>query len=181
MPTNAEVLQDMFDSIEGQVENLDSQLGQIDEQISDLEDQASVIEGSVMTAAADRLQAYLDSTKRIEIAQLTGRETELIIGSTYNDFTDINNATLTDWKLIDATNSQTIYQYGGAGWDGDSFIVDLISDWNFGKDYLLHPLSTFDGTYGLYPRISALNNSRNTTQATKTKISNSGPIFEKYL
>ncbi len=181
MSTPQEILQIMFDAIEAQVEDLDEQLAQIDQLISDLEDQASAIEGPLMTAAADNLQAYLDSTKRIEINQLTGRDTELVIGSTYNDFTDITNATLTDWKLIDTTNSQTIYQYEGAGWDNDNFIVDLISDWNFGKDYLLHSLSTFDGTYGLYANISALNNSRNTIQATKTKISNSESIFEKYL
>ncbi len=181
MPTLPEILQMMVDSVESQVENLDSQLAQIDEQISNLEDQASVIEGTVMTGAADILEGYLDSTKHIEIEQLTGRNLELVIGPTYNNFADINNATLTDWKLIDTTSLQTIYQYGGVGWDGDSFIIDLISDWNFGKDYLLHPLTTFDGNYGLYSRISALNNSRNTTQATKTKISNSGPIFEKYL
>jgi hypothetical protein len=181
MATSQQILQQMYDAIESDVENLDSQLAQIDEQISDLEDQASAIEGVVMTGAADRLEEYLDSTKVLEIEQINGTDAELVIGPKYNDFTDIANANLTDWKIIDSTSSETLYKYEGVGWDEDSLIINLISDWNFGKDYLLHPLDTFDGTYGLYARISALTNSRNTIQATRTKISDSGPVFENYL
>lgn len=174
------IAKEMLDAIDAQVADLNDGIAQIGQFVDDLQKQLNAIE-YYMTIAANNLETYLDGTMVFEIEQINGVSAELVIGSTYNDLNNISTATITDWKIIDSTTSQILYQYEGAGWDGDPIITGFTSDWNFGKDYLLHPLSTFDGNYGLYPRISALNNSRNTTQATKTKISNSGPIFEKYL
>lgn len=181
MPTAQETLADMFDSAEGDVEDLDAQLAQIDQLISDLENEATAIEDALMTVAADELQAYLDSTKLPEIIALTGRDLAVVIGSNYNDLPNVGGtANLTDWRLVDTTTAQTIYSRS-VNWDGDALILDWIADWDFGDDYLTHPLTTFDGTYGIYPNINALNNARGSIQATRTKVNNSIGVFGDYV
>ncbi len=181
MATPQEILADMFDNAEGDVEDLDAQLAQIDQLISNLEDEATAIEDALMTVAADDLQAYLDSTKLPEIIISTGQDLALIIGSNYNDLPNVGgSANLTDWSFVDTTSLQVIYSRS-VNWDGDVLILDWIADWDFGDDYLTHPLTTFDGTYGIYPNINTLNNARGSVQATRTKVNNSIGVFGDYV
>lgn len=181
MATAQEILADMHDNAEGDVEDLDAQLAQIDQLISNLEDEATAIEDALMTVAADDLQAYLDGTKLPEIELLTGKGVSLIIGSNYNDLPNVGgSANLTDWKIIDSTALNTLYSTA-INWDGDVSILDWIADWDFGDDYLTHPLTTFDGTYGIYPNINTLNSARGTVQATRTKVNNSIGVFGDYV
>ncbi len=175
-----EDLRDMHDAVEGQVENLEDQIAQIDQRIEEIEGEISVVENTIMTKAANELETYLDSTKVLEIEQIHGTGCSVIIGPHYNDIDNIESANLTDWRIIDAT-VVTVYEYLGVGWDNDSIIIKYISDWDFGKDYLIHPLNTFDGDYGLYANLTALTNARNTLNSTKTKLAASESILGDYI
>jgi 6-phosphogluconolactonase (cycloisomerase 2 family) len=76
---------------------------------------------------------------------------------------------------------QTLYEYEGIGWDNDSIIIKYISDWDFGKDYLIHPLITFDGDYGIYPNIDIFTKAKTTIEGTKDKITDSEEVLEYYI
>jgi hypothetical protein len=180
-PDAGDVLaQEMFDAIEGKVENLEEYLAQIIYYLGQLTLKLNAIE-YYMTKSADQMEIYLDSTKVIEIEQINNTNALLITGSTYNDLNNINTATLTDWRIIDSTTSNTLYEYEGTGWDNDSIIIKYISDWDFGKDYLIHPLITFDGTYGIYPNIDVYTKAKNTIEGSKDKISGSEEVLEDYM
>lgn len=179
-PNEDDVLaQEMFDAIEGKVENYEEYLSQIIYFLGQLTLKLNAIE-YYMTKAANQMEAYLDSTKVIEIEQIYNEPCSLIIGSTYNDLVNISTATLTDWRIVDST-ANTVYQYEGIGWDNDSIITKYISDWDFGKDYLIHPLITFDGTYGIYPNIDVYTKAKTTIEGSKDKISGSEEVLEDYL
>jgi hypothetical protein len=179
-PDPGDVLaQEMFDAIEGKVENLEEYLAQIIYYLGQLTLKLNAIE-YYMTKAADQMEIYLDSTKVIEIEQIHNEPCTLVIGSTYNDLANINTATLTNWRIIDSTGN-TVYQYLGIGWDNDSIVIKYIADWDFGKDYLIHPLITFDGTYGIYPNIDVYTKAKNTIEGSKDKISDSEEVLGDYL
>jgi hypothetical protein len=92
----------------------------------------------------------------------------------------------------------TIYEYLGAGWDGDSEIIQRQDDWDFGCDYLHHPLgvpadednspdcvlrvaSGQKSSYGLYPKIASLNTAKTIITNNQSKVGNSKDIFDRYL
>jgi len=174
------IAQEMLDAIDAQVTDLNNGIAQIGQFVDDLQKQLNAIE-YYMTIAANNLEAYLDGTMVFKIEQINGVDAELVIGSTYNDLNNISTATITDWKIIDSTNSQILYQYEGAGWDGDPIITGFTSDWNFGKDYLIHSLLSFDGDYGIYPNLDVLGKATTTLEGTKNKISNSKDVLEDYI
>jgi len=179
-PHNEEILREMVDAVEGQVENLDDQIGQVNQRIEEIEGEISVIESTVMTKAANELVAYLDGTKCLELDQIHGAGCSTVTGPHYNDILNIDSANLTDWRIIDSTGN-TVYQYLGVGWDSDSIVIGYISDWDFGEDYLTHPLNTFDGNYGLYANLAALAATLATLIATKSKIADSESILADYF
>ncbi len=170
----------MYDAIDAQVGELNDGIAQIGQFVDDLQKQLNAIE-YYMTIAANNLEIYLDATMVSEIEQINGVDAELVIGSTYNDLNNISTATITDWKIIDSTNSQTLYQYEGAGWDSDLIITDFTSEWNFGKDYLIHSLLSFDGDYGIYPNLDVLGKATTSLEGTKNKISDSKDVLEDYI
>lgn len=180
MAHNEEILREMVDAVEGQVENLEDQIGQINQRIEEIEGEISVIENTVMTKAANELIAYLDSTTIPQLELIYGGGCSVVTGSHYNDITNINSSNLTNWAIIDAT-ANVIYQYLGIGWDNDSIITKYISDWDFGKDYLIHPLITFDGTYGIYPNIDIYTKAKTTIEGSKNKISDSEEVLGDYI
>lgn len=179
-PHNEEILREMVDDVEGQVENLEDQIGQINQRIDEIEGEISVIENTVMTKAANELEGYLDSTKVLELDQIHGAGCSVIIGPHYNDIANIDTANLTDWRIVDSIGN-TVYQYLGIGWDNDSIVIGYIDDWDFGEDYLTHPLNTFDGDYGLYANLAALVLARTTLTATKDKMAASESVLADYF
>jgi len=182
MATPQEILQGMIDDSENQVETLDSQIDQIDALIDELEEKAEGIEDGLLTPSANQLSDYLDSTKVEDIRPLSlGGDVEVIYGSNYNNLADINNASITDWTIIDSTTLAVLYSYNGVNWDGDTLITKFVGDWNYGHDYLIHPLTTFDGTYGIYPNISVLSNAKATLHGSRTKIANTEFFFGDYV
>lgn len=171
MSTESDKLRSMINSADEEVANIEASISSIDSQISELQEEFDAIRDGMMTPAADDLLAYLDSTKLIEIEAVYGDST-VVVGVQYDD---IN---LTDWKIIDAT-AITRYSYLGVGWDGDTNVINYISSWNFGYDYLYQPLGT-SGTYGIQSMIDALNNGKSTLNSNKTKINDSKDVFEDY-
>lgn len=181
MSTAQELLQGMIDDSEGQVDTLDTQISQVDDLISDLEDKATAIEDGLMNPIANQLSNYLDSTKVESIRVYSiGGDVEVVYGANYNNLSDIDNASITDWTIIDSTTLTVLYSYNGVNWDGDTLIKKFVGDWNYGHDYLIHPLTTFDGTYGIYPNLEALNNAKSTLQGSRTKIAASETRFGGY-
>lgn len=176
-----DILEQMINDAEGDVEDLQSQIDQIQSLYDELAEQAEAIEDGVLTPAANDLTDYLKNTKIPEIETSYPNNVELVLGPTFNDIPNINSATITDWKIIDSTTTNTVYEYNGIGWDGDTFITERISEWNYGHDYLTHPLTTFDGTYGIYPNMSALLNAINSLTATKNKVANTEDNFGRYI
>ncbi len=171
MSAESDKLRSMINSADEEVANIETNISSVDSQISDLQEEFDAIRDGMMTPAADDLLGYLDSTKVAEIEILYGDSTA-VVGVQYDD---IN---LTDWKIIDAT-AITRYEYLGVGWDGDTNVINYISSWNFGYDYLYHPLGT-SGTYGIQPMIDALNNGKSTLNGNKDTISDSKTVFEDY-
>ncbi len=171
MSAESDKLREMINSADEEIENIVGSIGSIDSQIDELQDEFDAIRNGMMTPAADDLVAYLDSTKIIEIEVLYG-DCTTVIGIQYND---IN---VTDWKIIDAT-AIVRYEYLGAGWDGDTNIINYKDSWDFGYDYLYHPLGT-TGTYGIQPMMDALNNGKSSLNGNKDTISDSKTVFEDY-
>jgi len=171
MSTESDILRDMISSADEKVANIEGSIEVVDGQIDELQDEFDAIRNGLMTPAADDLIAYLDSTKMIEIEAIYGESTT-VIGPQYDD---IN---VTDWKIIDST-AITRYEYLGVGWDGDTIIINYKDTWDFGYDYLYHPLGT-TGTYGIQPMIDALNNGKSTLNGNKDTISDSKTVFEDY-
>ena len=83
--------------------------------------------------------------------------------------------------IFSTSASQILYEYEGVGWDNDSIITKYIADWDFGKDYLIHPLITFDGDYGIYPNINIFTKAKTTIEGSKDKISDSEEVLGDYI
>lgn len=173
----ADVLRTMINDSEDQVEFTQNQLDQVDARIEELEEQAEAIEDGQLTPIADDLEDYLENTK-IPTSFPNGI---LVLGPTYNDLADIENATITDWQIVDSTTLVVLYEYTGIGWDSDTTITKWVTDWNYGHDYLIHPLDSFTGSYGIYPNIEVLNNAKSTLEGNKTKFAGTEAAFEDYV
>ena len=166
MATPQEILQGLIDDSDEQVENLQGQIDQIDSLIDNLEETANALERGVKDVDATALVAYLDATKIEDIRPLSfGGDLFTSYGPNYN----VSN--ITDWQIIDATTFLVLYSYQGVNWDNDSTINRHVDSWDWAQDYLYHPLTTFDGTYGIYPNIATLENAKSTLEGTKQKIS----------
>ena len=171
MSNESNKLRSMINSADEEADNIDISIDSIDKQIDELQEKFDAIKNGIMTPASNDLIAYLDSTK-IDELNIIYNDCTLIIGIQYND---IN---VTDWEIRDSTGN-TVYKYIGIGWDNDSNILNFKNKWDFGYDYLYHPLGT-SGTYGIQPMIDALNNGKSTLTANKNTIINSKDVFEDY-
>ena len=133
----------------------------------------------------------------------------VVLGAGYN-LTEINDWAIQEFQTIFIPNPTpppptipssswvTIYEYLGVGWDGDTQIVEWQDDWDFGCDYLHHPLgveadgdnspdcvlrvaSGVKASYGLYPRIDSLNSAKTILTNNQTKVTDSEAVFDRYL
>jgi hypothetical protein len=107
---------------------------------------------------------------------------------------DYDSLNLTDWAVLDAT-AVPVYEYLGTGWDGDATIIQYQDDWDFGCDYLNHPLGvvptgpacvmrvapTAVASYGIIPNTDALTSAKTILTNNQTKIDDSKATFSRYL
>lgn len=175
------ILRQMINAAPGEVENIDANITQVDEQIADLEDKIDGVENGLCAVAASDLASYLDGTKLIEIELIYGTPLNTPFSVDYGpEYGTIDYSTggIIDWEIIDSTGN-TMYKYLSTNWDGDSTIIQFISDYAFGNDYLTHPLGT-DAFYGLYPLYDILVQSKTMLENNKAKIEQSETTFEGY-
>jgi hypothetical protein len=109
--------------------------------------------------------------------EILGTAFAVSLGPTYGQISFGN--TLTDWAIIDTTTSVPVYIYNGVGWDGNTAITELITDWNFACDYATRPL-TQNATYGTQPYSEAMGRALTILTNNKNKISDSQTILTKY-
>lgn len=108
--------------------------------------------------------------------------TRIILSSTYNEFT--GKTTIIFEPGIALPNpieevKRIVYEYEGTNWDSDEDIINYITSWDFGHDYLHRDLGT-DGTYGILDMISKLGIARGVLVNNRNKMEGSITIFEPY-
>jgi hypothetical protein len=101
----------------------------------------------------------------------------VLLGPTYGKIE--YGITLTDWAIIDTTSLVPVYIYDGVGWDANTVIIQLVTDWNFACDYITH-LLTADATYGTQPYSAALARGIAILTNNKNKLIASQTILPKY-
>jgi len=170
--TSADILRQMINEATDQVANLTSNITQIGSQISSLQIEDDAIVDGVLNIVSSEVQTYLSDIKLPTFPV----GSSVVIGPTYNVIGYTNQ--LTDWEIIDSTGD-TIYQYGGIGWDGDTAIVDFLDEWDFGNDYLTRPL-TSGASYGIRPYMANLNIANGILEENRDKVYDSISMFERF-
>jgi len=66
------------------------------------------------------------------------------------------------------------------GWDGNTQVSTLVSDWNYGYDLLVKELGT-DGTYGLIAQRDNINTAINLLTINKNKTDGGTAVFSGYV
>jgi len=168
MSENSNKLQEMIDISDTQIESIDSSISQIQSQIDELQSQIDAIRGSML----DPINADMTNTLEAKMIEIGG--------DTINYPEGFGTSTVSNFQ-IDSTGT-TIYEYypDQINWDDSTAILDLIQKFNFGYDYIIHPLGV-DGTYGLQPKVDQLNNAKTLLTANKTKIQDSKTEFEPFV
>lgn len=175
MTTSSDKLREMIDNADDASENINGSVDQIQSQIDELQDEDDAIVDGVLNPVSTELQSYLTNTK-LPIFQTSDPGSTLVIGSQYNVIGYTNQ--LTDWKILDST-SNVVYEYNGTGWDGDTTIIDLLDEWDFGNDYLTRPL-TSGATYGIRPYKTNLETAKAMLENNADKITDSKTVFERF-
>lgn len=173
-------LEQMLDLAPDLSDQIANSISQINDQIDELTEQASAIEVALLDVAETNLEDYLENTKVAEIEVSYGSSVILVYGATFGTEGWSPKGNISDWEIQDATTFVPVYVYEGVGWDSDSTITQLITDYSFGNDYLYRPL-TDGASYGIYPNIDSLEYGRGYLQENKDKVDASIDIFERYI
>ena len=193
MPVNCDsVLQGMVDKAPQQSESMDKQIDQIDEQIADLEEQAAAVRECVTDVAKADLLEYMGTTKLAEI-QALWPPVPLLWGDvyfvTYGDFGTIGYGTgnINEWEfrqedisLVPTPPGYRVVYSHTDNWDGDTTITGFEGDYDFGNDYLTHPVG-IGAAYGLEPLADMYDQGKQTILGNKAKIEASVDILKKYV
>ena len=175
MSDASDKLRDMIDTADEQVNNINGSVDQVQVQIDDLQTEDDAIVDGMLDPVADELQTYLNDVKLPEF-QLIDPWATLQIGPQYNVIGYTNQ--LIDWRILDSS-ANIMYEYSGVGWDGDTTIIDLLDEWDFGNDYLTRPM-TSGATYGIRPYKASLNSAKSILQSNADKITDSKDAFERF-
>lgn len=167
MSTASNKLREMINNADQQTEDIDSSVDQIDTQLTELQSQHDAIREGLLDVITSDMTSYLEITKIVEVG-----------GYSVIYDPDFGESTVTTFYILDSTGG-VLYEYEGIGWDSDTQIIDWVDKFDFGYDYLTHPLG-ITGTYGLNDRITQLNNAKALLGLNKTKITDSKTVFEDY-
>ncbi len=167
MSTESSKLRELINNSDQQAEEIDSSLSQIDTQLIEMQSQHDAIQEGLLDIITSDMTSYLEDIKIVEVG-----------GSSVTYDPDFGDSTVSTFHILDSTGN-TLYEYEGIGWDDDTSIQTWVIQFDFGYDYLIHPLG-IDGTYGINDRITQLQNAKNLLELNKTKVTDSKTIFEDY-
>lgn len=183
MPVNCDaVLAEFIQASPDEAANIDQQVEQIEELQATLEEQSQAIRECVTDKARDDMTAYLNGTKLPEIESLYGdpgnTPFSVVYGASYGTI-GYGTGNITDWSIVDSTGNN-MYSYLGVNWDSDATITGLVGDYDFGNDYITHPVG-IGAAYGLEPLVDMYEQGKATLLGNKAKIEASVDVFKKYL
>ena len=180
MSTESDKLRSMINAAPEQVDNLNNSIAQIEDLMEEVSEEIDAIQDALMDVAQTDLTGYLEVTKVDEIEVIHGGEVEVVYGATFGTSTwGPPKGNISDWEIVDSTSKVAVYVYLGVGWDGDTTITTLITDYSFGNDYLWKPL-TDGASYGRYPYYDSLNTGKGYLENNRDKINNSINVFQDY-
>ncbi len=171
----------MLKAAPDQVVAIEKSIASVQDQITELGDEAGAVEDALLDVSQGDLVDYLENVKLPEIEILYGSAVEVSYGPTFGSRTwGPPKGNISDWAIIDSTTTVDVYVYLGIGWDGDTTITELITDYDFGNDYLYRPL-TDGATYGIYPSQTAMIAAKALLQQNSNKVNNSIDVFSDYV
>ncbi len=186
-----EVLAEMINEAPEQSAAADQQIAQIEETQEELAEKSAAVEECVCDDAAAELLAYLQGPKLAQIQALYPAnpppglppnygDVYLVVGPSYGSI-GYGTGNVTDWIYFQDTIPPTIpiirYQYILLS---DPLIDQKVSDFDFGNDYITHPLG-IGASYGLNPLFSAYEDAKTTVLGNKAKIEASVDVLQSYL
>jgi len=191
MPIDCDiVLTEMIKDAPGEAASIDQSIEQIEEKQAELEEMNAAIRECVTDKARDELQAYLQGSKLDQLKLLHPAtpflsEVYLVIGPTYGTI-GFGTGNITDWEyrqdiipvpIPPLPSYIVVYTYT----PGEDFLIDdWVSDYDFGNDYITHPVG-IGAAYGLEPLVDMYEQGKDTLLGNKAKIEASVGVFEKYL
>ena len=208
MPINCDTaLQEMVSDVPGEAENIDKSIEQIEAEQARLAEKDQAIRECITDKAKENMSAYLEGPKLAELQaiwpEVPGElgPLELVYGTiepfVYGNI-DYENGSIYWWGYWQQ-NFVTIpqpppdpplppdpsyycrYAYTPqVNWDDDQTILELGADYDFGNDYITHPVG-IGAAYGLEPLVDMYDQAKSTLLGNKSKIEASVNVFKKYF
>jgi len=181
------VLSEMLNAAPVQVAAIEQQIAQTQEQRDAFAEKAAAVEECITDVAAAELRAYLEGPKLAEVL-LTFPLAYLVIGPTYGTI-GYGTGNITDWEYrVDQPIPPpplpppvpayfVVYSYIPGD---DAYIDKRVSDYDFGNDYITHPLG-IGAAYGLEPLKDAYDDALSTLTSNQNKIESSIDVIKGYL
>ena len=159
---------------------LQKSIDSVDEKIENLEAQSAAIRECVTDKAKADLTAYLNGPKLFEIDNLYPGA-YIVYGPTYGTI-GYGTGNITDWEYrvdedFPPPDYSVVYSYTPGA---DATIDELVGDYDFGNDYLTHPIGVL-ASYGLEPLADLYDQAKSMLLANKAKIENSVAVLSKYV
>lgn len=193
MPVDCDlVLTEMIKDAPDEAAAIDQSVEQIEEKQDELEEKNAAIRECVTDKARDDLTAYLQGPKLAEIqllhpaVPLLWGDAYVVFGATYGTI-GYGTGNITDWEYRQDSliaipippGYQVVYSHS-VNWDSDPIITGYEDDYDFGNDYITHPVG-IGAAYGLEPLVDMYEQGKDTLLGNKAKIEASVGVFEKYL
>lgn len=201
MPMNCdEILSEMVESVPGDAESVDKSVEQIEEQQAILEEKNQAIRECVTDKAKDDLKAHLEGPK-LAALQILWPEVPLVLGPLYLVFgasygtIGYGTGNITDWEyrqenlvpsppippeVLPGPPDPPYYVRYVYTPGEDSLIDGWVSDYDFGNDYMTHPVG-IGAAYGLEPLSDMYDQAKSTLLGNKSKIEASVNVLKKYI
>lgn len=183
-----------------QAENIQSSIDQVQAQIDEYNEEIDGVSNGLCNVISHdttgTLTLYLDSTKLEEIELLypevpgTLGPVYIVYGVTYG-IIDFDTGNVEDWEfrqdnLLDDPGPppgppDPEYYVRYVYIPGDDIEIDkLVTNFDFGNDYLTRPLTT-GASYGLIPNRDNLISAKALLEQNKNKVEGSKTVFENYI
>jgi len=169
-------LHTMIGEVNEQCQLVESKIKQIQEQIDEMTNQKDAIKTAILDIIALELGDYLENEKLPKFKK-DNSDVELQFGNDYN--ADHEHGKITSWRIVDK-DGLILYEYKHTGWDNDKKIIEFISEWEFGHDYIYRPL-TSGASYGIVAHLENLKKVRQMLVENADKVYSSETMFKRFL